>query len=267
MKLIKTITMAAIAVAFTAGGASAKDWMEKVRIETGINITPVKVRSNGHVYTTTAKTHHRFNMELYARAKSGKRIARAEVGRPDVDILEYDPEFNRRFVGDLIGNGTKRTWTFDGKFHARLDQVAWKNNLDPRKECQLMLDKMLKQGHSRASIMSKSQYTRAYAIFGFTAAAAKPKVAEAGLNLKKINQYTSEKTTASYMVRVQCLPSANHGNQLYPQQDSGAHPSKPGKALNAALQASKIGLDISKITKDRRSIRRATLKKRPLSAQ
>ena len=264
MKLIITTSLIGLAIASSTSSASAKDWMEKVRIsQGGIDQKVISVRANSNGYTTTTNNRHQFKLNLYAKAKSGKRIAFAEVGRPDVSVPEYDGAWSHAFTGREINSGTKRTWSRDGAYNVRLNQVKWNLGINPVFACNNLLQTKIQKGQSKSSVLSKTWTTQAKAHFGFVAAAAKPNVAKKGLKVNKTSTYTSEKSSYLYKVRVRCLPAPNHQNQVQQPQNSNGKSNKAGKFLNGALKATNLGLGIAAGFKGRRSSGRTTLSRTP----
>ncbi|MEO0920391.1 MAG: hypothetical protein AAFX98_06800, partial [Pseudomonadota bacterium] len=81
--IAKTLFAAAMTFGAMAAPSTAMagSWVESVKVERdGIDVVPIDVRANMGGYTSVKTSAHRFGLRLYARAKSGKRIAAGIVG-------------------------------------------------------------------------------------------------------------------------------------------------------------------------------------------
>lgn len=208
----KTACLAIGLLAVASQGAQAKDWIEQVRLTNGIDTTTISVRSDGMKYTTTTQRSHRFKLELYAKAKSGKQIMAARVTAGSVgnylesngNLWSYELPFH------LMAGGTKRTWSRQISPRVNLAQLVW-NGPNPAQACNNLL-----KGKSRAAVLGSVQNTTAKAVFHLRALAAKPKFAQSGTapTFRNKNKWTEESRGLQYTVRVRCLPSGSPGNQL-----------------------------------------------------
>ena len=203
-----------MAVSASIENATAKDWIEKVRItKGGIDTKVISVRANSNGYTTTQSSRHAFKLSLYAKAKSGKRIGFAEVGRNNVSVHENDPAWTQFFSGRNINSGSKRTWIKEGSFNVPLNKITWSHGIHPVAACNNLLKRKIQRGQNKADVLNKVGMTEAIAHFGFTAAAARPGFAKK-FNVGNPYKYTEETATYFYKVQVKCLPAATPGNQI-----------------------------------------------------
>lgn len=213
----KSIAFAAIIASSFGSSAFAKDWVEKVKISGAIDLVPISVKTDGIKYKVTTQKTHRFSFSLYAKAKSGKRIAKARVTAAYTGgLLESAGSYwTKSFADRAVANGTKRTWSKSAKFRINMRKIDW-DGPNPVQACNAVLAKKLSQGRSRAAILGKVQKTSAYAIFQLRAAAARPSFATSGksLSFKNRNRWTEESSSMRYRVSVRCLPKATPSNQV-----------------------------------------------------
>lgn len=261
--MTNTLKMAALTAAmlgaFAATHASALDWTETVDIKKhGIDVKEVDVRANQSGYTVTTTTSRDFNLHLYARAKSGKRIAIAEIGAYHaVSILEGHPasqtEWEHTVPFATIGSGTKRTINFARTYNIPLNKVAWSGNVNPVVACNRLLQQKMQQGYSKQQVLSQVWKISADAQFSIDTRVAKPKVAQSynfNDNFPHSN-YHDEGDVYLYRVPVRCLPAPNSNNQVQqPQQQpqpSAGNQRQPGtgeKILTNILKNTTISVGV-----------------------
>lgn len=236
--IAKTATLATLILSVGMNSAHAADWIEKVRVEKGgVDMEPINVRSNSVKYTDVVKPTHDFALDVYARAKSGKRVWYAELSSDTIApwqasltkaaVNEFDPYEIHNYAGRDVSGGTKRTWNRDITYRIHLNKIVW-NGPNPSEACNALLAKKLIQGQPRAAILSQVQHTEAEARFFLRAAAARTaKAGDLGGDSRTVfnttgNHWTDEGAGTQYTVSVRCLPSPNPHNQVQPQQ-----PEKP----------------------------------------
>jgi len=188
-----------------AGPASAKDWIENVDLgPDGIDLVPIEVRAGGNGYSAIRTSQHRFSIRLYARAKSGKRIAAGKLGSHNgTGYFESDGgRWTVSFAGRDVGSGSLRTLQRTYSIVAPVARLGW-HGADPVEACNALLATKMNQGMSRAEVLSEHRTTTANVFFQFEAVAARRKNAENGtINL---GNTTTERGSDTYPVRVRCL--------------------------------------------------------------
>ena len=215
---VKSAIAAVIFVTSANEAVQAKDWVEKVRLSNGIDTTQISVKANSQKYTKFSQGSHRFKLDMYAKAKSGKRILGIRFASGGgIDFTESSGSaFSYKYPRSFLGGGTKRAWSHSTKPRIKLNQVRWKGH-NPINACNALLNSKIKQGQSKASVLGKTHTTTATAVFHLNAVAAKPKFATtSGVtpSNKNRSQWTQERRGLHYKVRVRCLPKAGAGNQL-----------------------------------------------------
>lgn len=215
MKFFKAKTMAAALCAISAvaapSTAMAGNWVESVKVERdGIDIVPIDVRANLGGYTSVKTSAHRFGLRLYAKAKSGKRIAAGMVGsNAPIGYFESagNAKWTRRLSHRDVGNGTLRTMDRTFSYNIPVSKLTW-HGRDPLAACNHMLAQKMGLGMTRAAVLSQPRIVTARVYFEFEAVAAKKSKATKPSKIKIQN--TSKKSDSYYYdVRVRCLSGMN----------------------------------------------------------
>ncbi|MEO0543628.1 MAG: hypothetical protein AAFY99_07400 [Pseudomonadota bacterium] len=215
MKFLNPKTLGATLVALGAiaapATATAGSWVESVKVERdGVDIVPIDVRANMGGYTSVKTSAHRFGLRLYARAKSGKRIAAGIVGSDTaLGYFEYagGSKWTRRLSHRDVGNGTLSTMDRTFSYNIPVSKLTW-HGRDPLAACNHMMSQKMGQGMTRAAVLSQNHIVTARVYFEFEAVAAKKSKATKPAKIKIQN--TSKKTDAYYYdVRVRCLSGMN----------------------------------------------------------
>ncbi|MEO0637273.1 MAG: hypothetical protein AAFY73_11550 [Pseudomonadota bacterium] len=202
-----TIALAAIATITPATTAHALDWIERVKVErSGIDMVPVDVRAGGNGYSSLKTGSHTFNLRLYAKAKSGKRIAMGAVGSYN-GVRRWEASSLVHWTHNLrhrdLGAGTLRTMDRTFSYTVPLSKVTW-HGANPAQACNALLSKAMNKGTSKAAFLSQHRITTARVFFQFDAVAARKNVARKPSKLTLSNT-TSERKSGFYDVRVRCL--------------------------------------------------------------
>lgn len=254
--MTKKIRMGALAVvilsSFLTNDASAKDWVEKVEIKNqGIDVQEVHVRATNASYNLTTTQSRNFKLRMYARAKSGKRVAimRVEADNyadkqdaPSVAPWIYEVPFRD------LGSGKKRTVNLARTFNIPLNKIRWKGEINPVAACNEHLQRKMQQGLSRQQVLNQVWKISTQAYFSLSAIAARPKLAE---NPEfSTSGYSSKDDSYLYHVPVRCLAAPNSTNQVAPQhapQASSSNqrtPSTGEKVLLGILERTTISVGI-----------------------
>lgn len=210
MSRTKIIAFAILATSVLAttialpSAASAKDWIEKVEVtRDGIDVKPIEVSANMNGYTGIKSGNHRFLLRLYARATSGERIVAMKLGSfKGVEYFEGDGNlWSKSFDNRDVGAGTKRTVSINYDPTITMNKIHW-NGSDPKTHCDLNLQQLMKQGMTKAQVLSQPRETKAYAYFELDAVAARKNKAEN--NKWNLGNTTNQRDGYNYEVRVIC---------------------------------------------------------------
>jgi len=211
----RQIAALGIAVAIlTPFSAHAADWIEAVSLQkNGIDVVPIEVQSNGSEYTNTKTKSHKFTVEMYARAKSGKRIVAAALGTSNAtNYFEADGgHWTKRFNGRDVANGSLRTWQLEYVANVPASKINWVGQ-SPIERCNALLASKRANGSSRFAVLNQIQTTSATAYFKLNAVAAWKNRAKN--NSWSIGTSTNQSASMNYTVQVKCLPSSTVGNKI-----------------------------------------------------
>lgn len=203
--ILQTAFTAAALFSMTSAGF-AKDWIEKVEVKrNGIDIKVIEVSANTNGYTGIKTNKHRFLLNLYAKAKSGKRIVAMKLGAYH-GVLYFEGSgnlWNKRFKGRDVGSGSKRTVSIDYQPVVPLSKVAWHGS-DPKTLCTLNLQNKMNQGMRKLDVLSKTWTVTARAYFELDAVAARKNKAKN--NKWNIKNTTNQRDGMTYDLVVKCHP-------------------------------------------------------------
>jgi len=211
--IAKTLFAAALTFGAMAAPSTAMagSWVESVKVERdGIDVVPIDVRANMGGYTSVKTSAHRFGLRLYARAKSGKRIAAGIVGS-DAPVAYFESagnsKWNRRLSHRDVGNGKLRTMDRTFSYNVPVSKLTW-HGRDPLSACNHMLSQKMAQGMTRAAVLSQPRIVTARVYFEFEAVAAKKSKAAKPSKIK-IQNTSKKRDSYFYDVRVRCLSGLN----------------------------------------------------------
>lgn len=187
-----------------SGAASAADWIEKVEVsKDGIDVKPIEVSANLNGYTAIKSKNHRFTLKLYARATNGERIVAMKVGSfKGVRYFEGDGNlWSKSFQNRDVGSGTKRTVSISYDPTISINKIRWHGS-DPKVRCDLNMQTLMKQGMTKAQVLSQPRSVKAYAYFELDAVAARKNKAEN--NKWNLGNTTDQRDGYNYEVNVLC---------------------------------------------------------------
>ncbi|SDT91049.1 hypothetical protein [Stappia sp. ES.058] len=198
------ILIASTLLVSLASAASAKDWIETVKLtKDGIDAVPIEVSANAGGYTSIKSSSHRFLMKLHARATSGERIVAMKIGAfKGVRYFESDGgHWSRSFANRDVGAGKKRTVSLNANPVVPTAKIAWQGP-SPKQVCEANLANRRAKGMRRSEVLSKSWTVSAHAYFELDAVAARKNKAKN--NKWSIKNTTNQRDGMTYKVPVKC---------------------------------------------------------------
>lgn len=206
-----TLAVAFGAAIMIAAPAHAKDWIDKVDvIASGIDAVPIEVTANLNGYQSIKTKNHKFSVRLFARAKSGKRIAAGKVGtHKSVEFFEADNGWSRNLAHRDVGGGQLKQLKREFQFNVPVSGISWVG-ANPVQVCRDMLIQKVNSGQKKTTVLSKNRMVGAKAWFSFSAVAARPKAAKSGKF--SLSNATSETKSYIYPVQVRCLSGQRFSN-------------------------------------------------------
>ena len=200
----KLLIAAALVVSLTSA-ASAKDWIETVKLtKDGIDTVPIEVSANAGGYTGIKTSGHRFLLKLHARATSGERIVAMKLGAyKAVNYFEASGSgWHKSFDHRDVGSGTKRTVTLSTRPVVPTAKLLWQGP-SPKAACEANLAQQMAKGMSKSAVLSKDWMVSARAYFGLDAVAARKNKAKK--NKWSLKNTTNKRDGLAYQVRVRCI--------------------------------------------------------------
>jgi len=204
MHMTRTLLVASALCAALTSTASAKDWIETVKLtKDGIDAVPIEVSANAGGYTTIKTTGHRFLLRLHARATSGERIVAMKVGAyKGVRYFEASGgKWEQSFTGRNVGSGTKRTVTIETRPVIPTAKITW-HGPTPRQACEANLAKQRAKGLRKSAVLLKTWTVTARATFELDAVAARK--GKAKKNKWSIANTTNQRDGLIYPLHVRC---------------------------------------------------------------
>ncbi|WP_029058563.1 hypothetical protein [Stappia stellulata] len=204
MNTTQKILIASTLFVSLATAASAKDWIETVKLtRDGIDAVPIEVSANAGGYTKIKSASHRFLLKLHARATSGERIVAMKVGAfKGVRYFESDGGlWSKSFANRDVGSGTRRTVSINANPVVPTARIAWQGP-SPKQACEANLAKQRAKGMRKSAVLAKTWSINARAYFELDAVAARKNKAKN--NKWSIKNTTNQRDGMTYTVPVKC---------------------------------------------------------------
>jgi opacity protein-like surface antigen len=204
MNTTQKILIASTLFVSLASTASAKDWIETVKLtKDGIDAVPIEVSADASGYTKIKSSGHRFHLNLHARATSGERIVAMKVGAFK-GVLYFEGnggQWSQSFANRDVGSGTKRTVSINFSPVVPTAKIAWQGP-SPKQACEINLANQRAKGMRKSAVLLKTWTVSARAYFELDAVAARKN--KAANNTWSIKNTTNQRDGMTYTVPVQC---------------------------------------------------------------
>ena len=231
LSLAALAALAALSLASSPSMAMAEDWIEHVQVtQVPGDAGRIDVRATSHGYATSTTDRYDLRLNLYARAKSGRRIKLMRVGTVDTHVFEHDLHWHQ----DYAFSGQDRTVQFQPVLRAPLAKLLWRGG-NPAQRCATLLQEKMARGEAKASVLAQTHHTTATLDLGISAVVLHKSNRDKMPDPRKANPpYDEESDGGHYTIDVRCLAAPGPGGTV--QAPGAGRPAAVGLKIPAKVK-------------------------------